>query len=142
MYFSYIKNTVHHFNSGHYLIINISLKMLISRQVTGAPADHDISPESFIDTVTDLTLITKYNMNTLRDGYGLFDEDPILREFANCESLTNEIVTKWYSMRTRQIENRSCRADFALSLVQLAKERGVQDEVSLLDIIITTIINI
>lgn len=106
--------------------------MIISRQVTGSPADHDISPESFIDTVTDLTLINKYNMNTLLDGYGLFDEDPILLEFANCESLDNEIVAKWYSMRTRQIENRSCRADYALSLVQLAKKRGVEDKVGLI----------
>jgi hypothetical protein len=60
------------------------------------------------------------------DSGFIYEEDQTLKYFAcSREAITAKLLTSWYTGRAYQIENRSCMVDYAVTLVELAKERNV-----------------
>jgi len=60
------------------------------------------------------------------DAGFIYEEDQTLKYFAcSKEAVTAKLLTSWFTGRAYQIENRSCMVDHAVTLVKLAKERGV-----------------
>jgi hypothetical protein len=60
------------------------------------------------------------------DADFIYEEDQTLKCFARKkEMITDEILTSWYTDRVRQIENRSCMVEHAVTLTKLARERNI-----------------